>query len=140
MKPAAVLIASLLLVACSPRPETAVMVVGGERFTVELAKTAQEQARGLMHRRTLDARAGMLFVYPTDRRLSFWMKNTRVPLSIAFLSRDGRIVQIEDMEPLSLEPVGSVRSVRYALEVPQGTFRRLGLDVGDLIGLPETLR
>ena len=140
MKPAAVLIASLLLVACSPRPETAVMVVGGERFTVELAKTAQEQARGLMHRRTLDARAGMLFVYPTDRRLSFWMKNTRVPLSIAFLSRDGRIVQIEDMEPLSLEPVGSVRSVRYALEVPQGTFRRLGLDVGDMIGLPETLR
>jgi uncharacterized membrane protein (UPF0127 family) len=65
--------------------------------------------------------------------MSFWMKNTLIPLSIAFIATDGRIIEIKDMEPLNLSPVQSSRSVRYALEVPQGWFSRAGIGVGDII-------
>jgi uncharacterized membrane protein (UPF0127 family) len=79
----------------------------------------------------------MLFVFQSDQLLSFWMKNTLVPLSIAYISHDGRILEIYDMQPGDLNPVSSSRSVRYALEVPQGWFNRSGLGVGDRLEIPE---
>jgi uncharacterized membrane protein (UPF0127 family) len=102
----------------------------------ELARSPEEQAAGLMFRKTLADGRGMLFVYEEDRRLSFWMKNTLVPLSIAYLAADGTIREIYDMEPQSLKAVSSIRSVRYALEVPRGWFDRAGLAVGDRFGIP----
>jgi uncharacterized membrane protein (UPF0127 family) len=75
----------------------------------------------------------MLFVYDNDQTMSFWMRNTYVPLSIAFIASDGRIIEIRDMYPLDETSVKSGRSVRYALEVPQGWFSRAGVRAGDVL-------
>jgi uncharacterized membrane protein (UPF0127 family) len=115
---------------------TVVLRAGSATVVAELARSPEEQATGLMFRKTLADGRGMLFVYGDDRRLSFWMKNTLVPLSIAYLAADGTIREIHDMEPESLKAVSSTRSVRYALEVPQGWFDRAGLAVGDRFDIP----
>jgi len=133
----AVLIA---MAGCSPQPQRISVGVGSVAFTVEVARTDAERARGLMHRRTLGSREGMLFVFETDQHLTFWMKDTLVPLSIAFLSSEGRILQIEDMEPRSEKPVRSIRSARYALELPRGAFAEAGALEGDRIVLPAGFR
>ena len=105
----------------------------GGRITLraEIARTQEEQRQGYMHRQSIKDGEGMLFFNESDRVLSFWMRDTHVPLSIAFISSDGRILEIYDMEPLSLESVHSSRSVRHALEVPQGWFNRAGVRIGD---------
>lgn len=100
---------------------------------VELALSPAQRQQGLMHRTELPDGQGMLFVFDRDQILSFWMMNTLVPLSIAYIASDGRIVEIFDMEPLNLNPVSSSRSVRYALEVPQNWFQRAGLAPGDRV-------
>jgi uncharacterized membrane protein (UPF0127 family) len=105
------------------------------KIKAEIAATGEERAKGLMFRKTLKDGAGMLFVFPSDRVLSFYMKNTIIPLSIAFINKDGVIAEIHDMEPLNLRSVQSSRSLRYALEVPQGWFARTGIAVGDTIRL-----
>ena len=112
--------------------ELAIDCAGG-RVTIvaEIARTPAQQQQGLMHRRELKDGNGMLFVYERDEIMSFWMKNTLIPLSIAFITHDGRILEIRDMEPGNLNPVRSSRSVRYALEVPQGWFSRAGIVPGD---------
>ncbi|MCL1992078.1 MAG: DUF192 domain-containing protein [Spirochaetes bacterium] len=107
-------------------------------LSAELAITQEERARGLMHRQSLDDGYGMLFIFERDQILSFWMKNTYIPLSIAFIAWDGRILEIRDMEPHNLNAVRSSRSARYALEVPQGWFSRAGIYPGDLVILPQT--
>ena len=105
----------------------------------EIAVTAEEQRRGLMFRKKLDDGCGMLFVYQRDQILSFWMKNTVIPLSIAFISHDGRVIEIHDMRPQSLETIRSGRSVRYALEVPQGWFERASIAPGCAVRFPDRL-
>jgi uncharacterized membrane protein (UPF0127 family) len=109
----------------------------GQKITVcaELARTMDQQARGLMFRKTLQDGDGMLFVYTHDEMLSFWMKNTIIPLSIAFINHEGRIIDIFDMRPQSTISVKSTRSARYALETPQGFFERSGIAVGDIVQL-----
>ena len=102
-------------------------------ITVEIANTDETRQQGLMHRTSLPDGEGMLFVFDRDQILSFWMKDTLIPLSIAFIAYDGRIIEIKDMEPLDLNPVRSSRSVRYALEVPQGWFDRSGIKPGDVL-------
>jgi uncharacterized membrane protein (UPF0127 family) len=115
---------------------------GGEpvRIHVELARTGAERAQGLMNRKTLDDGKGMLFIFERDEILSFWMKNTLVPLSIAFIAKDGRILEIRDMRPLDQSSVRSSRSARYALEAPRGWFSRAGIAVGDTLVLDEDLK
>lgn len=110
--------------------------IGGEEFRLEVARSEEEKAQGLMHRRSLGERRGMIFVYKADERLSFWMKNTLIPLDLVFLSRDGEVLQIEALKPHSLKPVTSERAARYALELPAGTAARLGLEPGHRILLP----
>lgn len=131
---------AVALASCAPAVERVTIGVGSEQLSVEVARSPEQQARGLMHRRHLGEREGMIFVYTADRRMSFWMKNTLIPLSIAFLASDGEILQIEDMKPLDLAPVTSQRSARYALEVNQGLFERAGARVGDRVRLPEGFR
>jgi hypothetical protein len=111
--------------------------MGGETFTIEVARTEAEKQLGLMYRKNLRKNRGMLFVYEQDRKLSFWMKNTKVPLSIAYIAKDGTIKEIYQMEPYSLRSIESTHYVRYALEVPQGTFERLGIGPGDTVDMPE---
>ncbi len=111
----------------------------GHRIFVEIADTPEERAEGLMFRSSLPEDQGMLFVFPRPRLLGFWMKNTSIPLSIAYLDDDGTVLEIHDMEPHSLESVSSRQPARYALEVNQGTFERLGITLGDRLVLPENL-
>ena len=111
----------------------------GTDLTVELARTQEERARGLMNRETLAEDRGMLFVYTADSRETFTMMNTLVPLSIAFVAADGTILDVQDMEPLSNGPYSSPRPYRYALEVNQGWFERHGLDAGDRVEIPPAV-
>ncbi|GHU31726.1 hypothetical protein FACS1894172_07110 [Spirochaetia bacterium] len=97
----------------------------------EIAVTSEQRNRGFMERTEIPDGTGMLFIFDRDQILSFWMKNTLVPLSIAFIASDGRILEIRDMEALDLHSVTSKRSGRYALEVPQGWFDRVGIVPGD---------
>ncbi|MFP3041724.1 DUF192 domain-containing protein [Treponema primitia] len=100
----------------------------------EIARTDDQRARGLMGRKSLADGKGMLFVFERDRILSFWMKDTLIPLSIAYVAYDGRILEIHDMQPQSLRTIQSGRSARYALEVPQGWFARANIKPGDVLG------
>ena len=103
------------------------------KITVEIADTRETQEKGLMGRESLDEDKGMLFVYDRDSRKSFWMKNTKIPISLAYIATDGTIREIYDMEPLSTRIVESRYSVRYVLEVNQGAFRRHGIKDGDKV-------
>ena len=106
---------------------------------VEVADDLAEQARGLMNRTTLGENRGMLFVYPQERELSFWMKNTLIPLSIAFIDSESRIIDIQDMKPLDdkLPHYVSAEPAQYALEVNQGFFDERDVRVGDRVAMPE---
>ena len=101
----------------------------------EIARTPSQRQQGLMHRKELKDGEGMLFIFDSDQPLSFWMKNTLIPLSIAYIAGDGRILEIYNMEPGNLNPVESSRSAHYALEVPQGWFDRAGIAPGDTIDI-----
>ena len=90
-----------------------------------------------MRRKEVRDGEGMLFVFESDRKLAFWMKDTLVPLTIAYAASDGRILEFHDMTPLSLAPIESSRAARYALEVPQGWFSRVGVAAGDRLLLEE---
>jgi len=104
-------------------------------INAEVARTQAERNRGLMFRKDLADGEGMLFIFETDHVLSFWMKNTIIPLSIAFITHDGRIVDIKNMYPKDINTVSSSRSARYALEVPQGWFSRVGVKEGDIVNV-----
>ena len=108
------------------------------RVRVEIANDAFEIARGLMYRTTLAENRGMLFIFEGEQTLSFTMKNTLIPLSIAFIGSEGRIVDIQDMKPLDDDPPSyvSARPAQYALEVNQGFFEERGVEVGDRAELP----
>jgi uncharacterized membrane protein (UPF0127 family) len=120
-----------------PTLPTIPLTIGAATVTAEVADSRMERSIGLMHRTELAAGAGMLFVYPAPRRLSFWMRNTLVPLSIAFIDARGTIVRISDMQPRDERHVPSDWPALYALEVPQGWFRESGVSIGDKVtGLP----
>ncbi|MDQ3834921.1 MAG: DUF192 domain-containing protein [Actinomycetota bacterium] len=110
----------------------------GERVPVqvEIADTDAERQQGLMGRTALAEDAGMLFVFDQEQQLSFWMKDTSIPLSIAFINGEGRIVDIQDMQPFDETPHLSAEPARYALEVNQGFFEERGVMIGDKVELP----
>ena len=101
----------------------------------EIAEKPEERNFGFMERKTIPDGTGMLFVFEKDQILSFWMKNTPHPLSIAYIDSKGKIRDIFDMTPYSLASVVSTVSVRYALEVPQGWFDKVGIKKGDIVSL-----
>ncbi len=144
----ATMLALSLLLSCSADEQekaqkklpTATITINSVQIKAELAVTDEQKQRGLMFRTAVPDGAGMLFVYTEDRPLVFWMKNTIIPLSIAYLAADGTIVDILDMQPLSLAGVPSSRSVRYALEVSQGWFAKVGIRVGDKADLTDVLK
>lgn len=109
-------------------------------LTVEVAETAESRTRGLMFRESLPEDHGMLFVFPESRRRSFWMKNTLIPLSIAYIREDWVILEIYEMEPESLEPIQSRNPAQYALEVNQGFFAERGIEPGARLFPSEELR
>jgi uncharacterized membrane protein (UPF0127 family) len=113
---------------------TAQIQIGNETLDVELAETPQQHAKGLRFRQTLAENDGMLFVFPSPQRVSFWMKDASIPLSIAFIQSDGKIIQIRPMQPYDETPVPSLSdTVAYALLVNQGWFERHGIAAGTVI-------
>ena len=119
---------------------TAVISTAGDdvELAVEVADDDAERARGLMFRTSLAEDAGMVFLYPEATAGAFWMKNTLIPLSIAFFDADGAILRILDMEPCESEPCPLYDpgvAFTGALEVNQGAFERLGVREGDRIEL-----
>jgi uncharacterized protein len=128
-----------LLAACADKaqkrlPEASIRIKG-RAIQVELARTDKEREMGLMFRKALSDGAGMLFIFDEDQQLSFWMKNTSLPLSIAYVSAAGRIEDILDMKPFCEDSVKTHHYVRYAIEVPQGYFGRIGAAAGDQVDL-----
>ena len=115
------------------------LTIKGKTIKVEVARTEKEKERGLMFRERMGKNEGMLFVYEREERLSFWMKNTRLPLSIAFIDKGGKIVDIQDMEPFSLRTHVSARPAQYALEMNQGWFKKNGIEVGNVVKSPPDL-
>ena len=103
------------------------------RFTVEVARTPDEQARGLMYRQSLAPDRGMLFPYSPPEVASFWMKNTFIPLDMIFIRPDGSIGRIETAVPLNLEPVSSLEPIASVLEIPGGRAAELGIKAGDRV-------
>jgi len=112
--------------------------IGQHVFRVEVAATPQQRQQGLMGRKQLPVNGGMLFVFEQADRHCFWMRNTPLPLSIAFVDASGRIVALADMQPFSDTQHCPATEVRYALEVPQGGFLQRGIKPGaQLDGLPK---
>lgn len=113
-----------------PRLDTVQLTVGMHVIKAELAVTPTQQAVGMMMRTEMGANEGMLFVNSDSSRRCFWMRNTLLPLSIAFISEDGSIVNIAEMQPRSDDSHCSTHPVRYALEMNKGWFAKRGLQAG----------
>jgi len=120
---------------------TTQLQVGNEPIDVWIAETYPQRQLGLMWVQAWEMadNQGMLFVFEPGHRGSFWMKNTLIPLDVAFIQDNGDIVHTDRMEPLSLDPHGPVGPYRFALELWAGTLDRLGVYPGDSIRIPDTV-
>ena len=109
------------------------LYINEKEIWVEVAKTPAERAKGLMGRKHLGQEEGMFFIFETEDYHAFWMKDTLIPLSIAFIDKSGRIVEIADMKPLSLDSHSPPKPVLYTLEMKKGWFSMNGIKVGDMV-------
>ena len=143
LSPRAVLALPGLLAVCfaaaaqtvpQPRLETVQLSAGMHLIRAEVAVTPVQQATGMMFRTAMGANEGMLFVNADSGVRCFWMRNTLIPLTIAFIADDGTIVNLADMQPMDEASHCSTQPVRYALEMEQGWFARRGLKAGTRIG------
>lgn len=117
------------------------LFIRGFRIEVEVAADPGQRARGLMYRESLPADTGMVFVFDQPERICMWMKNTPLPLSVAFISAQGEIVSLADMNPRTLDPHCSAGPALYALEMSQGWFSHRGIGPGQQVrGLPAAGR
>ena len=112
------------------------LTAGMHLIQAQVATTPQQQATGLMHRKEMPANEGMLFIFEQPSRQCFWMQNTLLPLTAAFIADDGTIVNLADMKPQTTESHCSARPVRFVLEMNQGWFARRGLKAGSRLGGP----
>ncbi|HVN34379.1 MAG TPA: DUF192 domain-containing protein [Casimicrobiaceae bacterium] len=120
---------------------TVPLTINDNKLTAEVAKTPEQQMTGLMYRFSLKPDHGMVFVFDRSEQRAFWMKNTYIPLSIAFVAADGRIVNIEDMAPRDEASHFSAGPAMYAIEMRKGWFAERGIRAGDRVsGLPPPTR
>ena len=113
------------------------LTINGHKITAEVAATPEQRATGLMHRFSLRPDHGMVFVFDRAEPQSFWMMNTFIPLSIAFIAPDGRIINVDDMAPHDESRHWSKGPALYALEMRKGWFAERGIRAGDVVkGLP----
>lgn len=113
------------------------LAAGMHQIDAQVASTPDQRQTGLMHRKEMPQHEGMLFVFEYAAQQCFWMKNTLLPLSIAFVADDGTIVNIDEMKPQTLDSHCSTRPVRYVLEMNQGWFAKKGIKAGTkLTGQP----
>lgn len=120
-------------------PTVTLKAENGKAITAEVADEISERTVGLMYREKLAPDSGMLFVMPRPERAAFWMRNTKIPLSIAYINGAGVILEIHDLKPYDERTVASTfPSIVYALEMEQGWFSKAGVNPGErLSGLPR---
>ncbi|HWQ39671.1 MAG TPA: DUF192 domain-containing protein [Burkholderiales bacterium] len=141
MKPLAATAALLLAIGlCCPAPAgradpllTYPLKIAGHSLRAEVAHTEPARLRGLMYRKHLPENQGMVFIYPEAGRQAMWMKNTFIPLSVAFIDAEGRILNIEEMSPHSEHAHASAGRAAYALEMNRGWFAKRGIRPGDRV-------
>ena len=127
-----------------PKLDTIKLWLGSEELITEMAVTAQQERTGMMFRTTMAENEGMIFVYDLPQRVAFWMKNCTIPLSIAYIDSEGVIREIHDLQPQDTNSVFSTSDrIRFALEVPQGWFKRHNIHEGMTVrtergSLPQT--
>lgn len=136
-------VTGLLMISGRPvlaeEPVQVLIHAGGStlRFAAEIADTAEERSQGLMYRQHLAANEGMLFLYPAERPVTFWMKNTPLPLDMIFIDGNGRIVHVAAMaKPFDTTPISSERPAKAVLEIPGGAAGQLGIKPGDVVEWP----
>jgi uncharacterized membrane protein (UPF0127 family) len=135
---AAALLAAALPAAADVAFKTSRVQVATHPLKVEVAASEEQRSRGLMFREKLGANDGMLFVFDEPAYHSMWMKNTLIPLSVAFIDGDGRILNILDMEPQTLDTHTAAGPARYAIETNKGWFAAKAIKAGDKVtGLPR---
>lgn len=126
--------------------DTAEIEIGSRRIKVELAQSPEQQQKGLMYRESLEADKGMLFIFPAEEKLSFWMKNTYIDLSIAYIGKNLKIVDIQEMKATTPLETGtppsypSKKPAMYALEMPKHWFKKSNIKVGQSLKLPKNLK
>jgi uncharacterized membrane protein (UPF0127 family) len=113
----------------TPMPEIT-LTIAGHKLTAEVAANDPQRMQGLMYRRMMPENRGMLFVFEEESKHAMWMKNTFLPLSVAFIDSKGVIANIEDMKPHTEDVHPAVRPVRYALEMNLGWFVKRGIKAG----------
>lgn len=136
------LILSLLFALAAPGQDTGAVIIKGQRFQAEVARTPEDQARGLMYRDHLDKDRCMIFLYDQDGGHTIWMKNCLISLDVIWVKADGRIAELQrDAPPLSpmftgpdVPTYGGKVPARHFIELPAGTLKRLGVKVGDRVG------
>lgn len=112
--------------------------IGAFRISAEVAAEPDQRARGLMYRESLAPDSGMVFVFERPERICMWMKNTPLPLTVAFIDAGGEVINLADMQPRTETPHCAMRPALYALEMEQGWFERRGIGPGKKIkGLPQ---
>ncbi|AUN95569.1 DUF192 domain-containing protein [Pseudazoarcus pumilus] len=136
----ALILLCLVGVAAAQQMPLVQLTAGMYRITAEMANTPQTRQVGLMHRESMAENRGMVFVFEYDARHCMWMKNTLIPLSVAFLARDGTILNIADMQPQTETSHCAAKSARYALEMNEGWFDERGIGAGDRIEGVANLR
>ena len=130
-------LAALLVAVAAPvaaaELATTTLTIGTHKLTAEVATTPAQRQTGLMNRFSLKPDHGMLFVFEQSEPLSFWMHNTYIALSIAFIGADGTILNIEDMQPQTDDPHWSKGAAQYALEMKKGWFAERGIVAGNRV-------
>jgi uncharacterized membrane protein (UPF0127 family) len=130
------LMTALVLGIVSAQAEPLVIHTGGSayKFEVEVVTTPETRAQGLMFRKAMPPNAGMLFIYPGEQPVSFWMKNTLIPLDMLFVKTDGSIAHIaHNAVPMDETPIDSGAAVKAVLEINGGTANALGIKEGDKV-------
>lgn len=113
--------------------ESKILHINNKSLEVEIAKTSESRQKGLMHRTSLNENSGMLFIFDQPNTYCMWMKNTLIPLSVAFIDSDGYIINIENMQPLSLENSCAKRPAKYAIEVNINWFEKNNIKADDFV-------
>jgi len=114
-----------------PKLKTIKLKIGAEELIAEIAAKPKEIEAGMMHRKSMEENEAMLFIMPRVRDVSFWMKNTLVPLSCGYIDPEGTLLEIYDMKPLDETPIPSQSNrILYVLEVKQGWFQRHNIQPG----------
>lgn len=120
--------------------KTVPMQIGSKTFELEVARSTAEQEKGLMERDAMPANHGMIFVFPDEEERGFWMKNTRIPLDILFLTAAGKVVSISQMQAYDRTVTQSHGDARYAIELNLGAAQEAGVKPGDQLAVPPGAR